>query len=464
MRAWGTIVVICSLGCEVPITNLCPSFTLERSFTTESIDRIDLLLVIDDSASMAEEQPRIADELAQLVRLLATGDSDGDGRADFTAFRGVRVGVVRTGMNGGGAAGCVGVEGTGVLVTMSARAGCPAAYPDRIFAFGPAHPSDADVSSDIACVTQVGTSGCGIEQPLSAMRAALDTPDFHRDDALLAVLIVTDEDDCSHTELLAGAMEDPRDGCHAETEGVAVYVDEILRYVPYPGLAVVSVIAGVPPDRRDLPYEDLLADPAMQEVLDGDALAPSCSNALGSATPPRRLVGWLSAARNAGMQTSVHSLCAPLVSDELLSVLLGRSLGPDTSPGLCLPRPLPRDPEGLVACEMTVLLPTEDDGVTPTRCAAAGPDFVLLEVTEHADGTRELCAVPQLLEPELALRERIGWGYDDSSVEALRRCESGVRLGISRLDSFHQVTFSVRCTQPLPERAPACEDAGATGP
>jgi len=68
MHSWGSSVVIaiavCLLGCEVPITNECPSFTLERSFTVESFDRLDLLVVIDDSPSMAEEQPRIADELA----------------------------------------------------------------------------------------------------------------------------------------------------------------------------------------------------------------------------------------------------------------------------------------------------------------------------------------------------------------------------------------------------------------
>ncbi|HEY4239398.1 MAG TPA: hypothetical protein VGM88_06255 [Kofleriaceae bacterium] len=54
----------------------------------------------------------------------------------------------------------------------------------------------------LAQMVQVGASGCGFEQPLAAMKAALDGSNggnagFLRDDATLAVVILTDEDDCS---------------------------------------------------------------------------------------------------------------------------------------------------------------------------------------------------------------------------------------------------------------------------
>ncbi|MEZ4365422.1 MAG: hypothetical protein R2939_03930 [Kofleriaceae bacterium] len=61
----------------------------------------------------------------------------------------------------------------------------------------------ADVTSlrdDFACIASVGTQGCGLEAPLEAMRRALENPangDFVRDDALLAVVFIGDEDDCS---------------------------------------------------------------------------------------------------------------------------------------------------------------------------------------------------------------------------------------------------------------------------
>jgi hypothetical protein len=52
------------------------------------------------------------------------------------------------------------------------------------------------------CVASLGTMGCGFEQPLEAMYKALDTSNtanagFIRDNAFLAVVLITDEDDCS---------------------------------------------------------------------------------------------------------------------------------------------------------------------------------------------------------------------------------------------------------------------------
>jgi hypothetical protein len=49
-------------------------------------------------------------------------------------------------------------------------------------------------------IADVGTGGCGFEQHLGAMEAALETPangDFLRPDAHLAVIVLADEDDCT---------------------------------------------------------------------------------------------------------------------------------------------------------------------------------------------------------------------------------------------------------------------------
>ena len=53
-----------------------------------------------------------------------------------------------------------------------------------------------------SCIAQLGTGGCGMEQPLEALRRALTdhsgpNTGFLRDDAYLAVFFLTDEDDCS---------------------------------------------------------------------------------------------------------------------------------------------------------------------------------------------------------------------------------------------------------------------------
>ena len=53
----------------------------------------------------------------------------------------------------------------------------------------------------LSCVAGLGTMGCGFEQPLEAMYKALDNNPanvgFIRDNALLTVILVTNEDDCS---------------------------------------------------------------------------------------------------------------------------------------------------------------------------------------------------------------------------------------------------------------------------
>jgi hypothetical protein len=55
-----------------------------------------------------------------------------------------------------------------------------------------------------ACIARIGDTGCGFEQQLSSVRHALDpalapagNAGFLRDDAFLAVILVTNEDDCS---------------------------------------------------------------------------------------------------------------------------------------------------------------------------------------------------------------------------------------------------------------------------
>lgn len=59
---------------------------------------------------------------------------------------------------------------------------------------------DADLTLRVACLAQQGTGGCGWEQQLSSASRAVHRDGkagFVRDDALLAVIVVSDEDDCS---------------------------------------------------------------------------------------------------------------------------------------------------------------------------------------------------------------------------------------------------------------------------
>jgi hypothetical protein len=57
------------------------------------------------------------------------------------------------------------------------------------------------VGDAFQCISAVGTAGCGFEMPLEAVYRVLASPTtnpgFLRDDAILVVILMTDEDDCS---------------------------------------------------------------------------------------------------------------------------------------------------------------------------------------------------------------------------------------------------------------------------
>jgi len=158
-----------------------------------------------------------------------------------------------------------------------------------------------------SCIAQLGASGCGFEAPLEAMKKALDgsrleNTGFLRDGAFLAVVILTDEDDCSIKDpaifQLPAAQAGPGDfrcqplyayqcntpispsiggsysNCSVRTNSYlqdpAVYA-QFLSTVKPPGKAVVALIAGDP--SSTLTMTGAINAPIMQQL----ALEPSCS-------------------------------------------------------------------------------------------------------------------------------------------------------------------------------------------
>ncbi len=210
-------------------------------------NKLDLLFVVDNSGSMLQTQEKLALAVHEIVEVL-TGSGAG-GLPDL------HVGVVTTDLGAGsysairycdasgGDRGVLGKSGELNLASTCLNSGrylIDAAPLDCnvVLEGGQCLSHDCDVSHcesldgdqvdlileedeggcprcvnyegafiDVAeCFTQVGAQGCGFEQPLEAMMLALDdesTPEnkgFLRPDSLLAVVIVTDEDDCSASE------------------------------------------------------------------------------------------------------------------------------------------------------------------------------------------------------------------------------------------------------------------------
>jgi hypothetical protein len=322
---------------------------------------VDLLFVIDDSASMGEEQAALAAQLPALIEaLVEPPDVDGDGAPDWLPIPELRVAVITTDMGSGGHMVPTCTDGTfgarfgddGILRTEGnvTLAGCAATYLS-VFQFAPGATAG---STEVACVTTAGTGGCGFEQPLEAALKALSPsrpasytspsyvpPIFHegtaghgdganagfvRDDALLAVVIVTDEEDCS---LRVPDVLDPSSTTYRSPLGLRCFMypetlHPVERYVDglvalrarQPDLLALAVIAGVPadaavaiPDAEDLVA--MLAHPDMQERLDPadpSRLVPACeSPARGLAFPAPRLVR-VAAGLGEGRAT-VQSIC-----------------------------------------------------------------------------------------------------------------------------------------------------------
>jgi hypothetical protein len=167
---------------------------------------LDLLFVIDDSPGMADIQLNLAAGFPSLVDTLSTlpgGLPDlhlGVVTSDMgTSSVGFTTPAPPIGQIGNG--GCSGT-GKGGVLQMTGAPVTGAFISDIRLADGSRQTNYTGALADVfASMARVGAGGCGFEQPLAAMRAALDNnpanAGFLRLDALLGIVIVTDEDDCS---------------------------------------------------------------------------------------------------------------------------------------------------------------------------------------------------------------------------------------------------------------------------
>jgi hypothetical protein len=175
----------------------------------QSVERdVDLLFVVDTSPKMAAMTGRLVASLPEMVEALRLPKLTHDGLLN------VRIGVVSADLGAGsnvGIPGCrLGGDG-GKLLNKPRRSGCVAPV-DPWIAYdyhtgGTNVPSGAAdgvdrVKEALACVGDLGSSGCLFSQPLEAAKRALDpklnlNPGFLRDKAFLMLVFLTAGDDCS---------------------------------------------------------------------------------------------------------------------------------------------------------------------------------------------------------------------------------------------------------------------------
>jgi len=170
-----------------------------RTIPVDSNRDVDMLFVIDNSGSMAEEQASLAANFGRFINVLETIEG---------GLPSVHIGVISTDVGAGpyNISGCSGNGDNGVLQS-APRGACDP--PNNSFIIdiddemgGRTTNYTGSLADTFSCIARLGVDGCGFEQPLEAMRRALDGSNpsnaaFLRPDAYLAVIFITDEDDCS---------------------------------------------------------------------------------------------------------------------------------------------------------------------------------------------------------------------------------------------------------------------------
>jgi hypothetical protein len=488
--------------------NPCLVSGVVAEIAVTNIDKVDLLFMVDNSGSMREEQESLREEFPKIISVLTTGmRSNG---MPFPPAKDLHLGVVSSDMGLVGIQGIMNCDNQGddgiMLNTPSPEvSGCQASYP-RFLSYVAGVNEVAQTSTDFACIASLGTEGCGFEQQLEAVLKALwpsvdidpatgnpmepnrilfladsngfgqlghgdtDNAGFLRNDpavglSLIAIIMVTDEEDCSSKNTIHFIPNPlPDDPLAMQALNLRCFYNKtnlypLERYINgykalRPGnekLVIFGAIVGVPPDlvtpedyanvdwaddaARESFYATILNDDRMQEVPDPNAsmqggnLQPSCQNDRGRAYPPRRIV---EVARGFGTNGTIHSICqedlGPAV-DAIIDVI-AKQLG-----AVCLPRPLVRNSDGLVGCNVVWELPPAGmaGAMTPTQCGLPGFEFLLPPVEGReavTDRGGAVCRVAQMrvandmyepTETDGVMFDE-GWYYDDFSDQVLTEC------------------------------------------
>ncbi len=232
---------------------------------------IDVLFVIDNSGSMGQEQTNLIDNFPGFISVLDNSGLDyrvavtTTGR-DYSYTMTTPIGNLPQSQDGGDNG------------TMLQPGSCNMTHRwiDQ---------TDADVSGSFSCVANVGTSGPSDEMPLAAMRDAFEArmtdgtnTGFHRPDALLAIVFLTDEEDCSYEQSVTLPFGSSL--CDTGMEPVANYVTFLDQYTGNRTRWAAAAIAGKGPG--------------------------SCSSSFGNAEEAKRLEDFV---QMTGANATMSSIC-----------------------------------------------------------------------------------------------------------------------------------------------------------
>ena len=243
--------------------------------------KIDLLFVIDNSGSMGDEQTNLIANFPTFIQVLNQSGLDYRVAVTTTAREySYTMAPFPIPMNTG--------DGDDGAMLQPASCMMTKRWIDKM---------DPNPGQTFACVANVGTGGNSDEMPLGAMRDAFEdrmmdntNAGFHRPDALLGIVFLTDEEDCSYETSVSFPIGQTL--CDSQMEPPANYVAFLDQYTGHRTRWAAAAIAGMGP---------------------GD-----CSSTFGSADEATRLKAFV---QGAGAQARMSSIC-----DGDLSISLSQTL------------------------------------------------------------------------------------------------------------------------------------------
>jgi hypothetical protein len=219
--------------------------------TPVKTDIVDLLFVIDNSGSMKEEQARLCDALPRMLRILTSGDLDSEDNGgvpeqgkDFPAVEDLHVAVVSTDMGLPGVEPSTDPEGkcragfgdNGFFQHAPNPAGDPdLTCPDGDYPLFLSYQQGQDIeklAADLQCLTALGTGGCGYEMQLEAPLKALwpaDPGNLTAEQKDLGITFLLDDPphgDREHVEFLRGTTYHPTQSDRPSMLAVILLTDE----------------------------------------------------------------------------------------------------------------------------------------------------------------------------------------------------------------------------------------------
>src|SRR5688572_15379707 len=203
LRTAVLFLAVSATACDhdIPLGVPDPSDRFVEVETEQNLkDQVDILFVIDDSGSMAPKQDQLRQRFPDLVKSLDTLAAAGN-KASY------HIGVVTSDLGAPGLS--CGKNRGAKLQPLGAEApiGCQGPVGANYIEYDQRNgttnlPPGQDLPTTFSCMASVGDQGCGFEFTLEAAYRALHDPipenaGFLRPTAILVVVFLTDEDDCS---------------------------------------------------------------------------------------------------------------------------------------------------------------------------------------------------------------------------------------------------------------------------